>query len=151
MGNFFECFNNLDSVRCLGNNVFLEANPPFDVFVMDRLLERVDQLLEAVAAIPGNGEQNLDLQVLFALPEWQTSTFRTDSPITRLQASRFLAETRGRRPHMHHYVKGRCWDWSKLSEERGPPLAPGVSKSRVALLRSSSGSSDSSAVRPASD
>merc|ERR1712232_160684 len=99
---------------------------------------------EGTAASQSNGAsaQPLLLHFLLAFPEWQTNAFRTSSPVTRIQKSRFLLETRVRRPNQHHYVKGRCWGWSKLPEERGPPLAKGVSKSRLALLGVGAGLND---------
>lgn len=140
LGNFFRTFRDVDDVRLLGRNVFFECNPPFDVFVMDRLIDRVEMLLESVQehcqAIEDECTNSQTLSFLLAFPEWQPNSFRAESPITRLQESRFLRGTRIRRPHQHRYIKGRCWSWSKLPETRGPPLGPGVSKSRITLLSS---------------
>ncbi|CAD7970449.1 unnamed protein product [Amoebophrya sp. A120] len=120
-----------------GAPYFFEVNPPFDVDVIHRVLTAIERTLSSSQrnSVDANKDSSTSKQATFLLivPEWlQQGTFRKNSPIDRILSSKFLRATVVKKPHKHKYVKGRCWHWKKM--ENGPPLSPGVSKSRATLL-----------------
>ncbi|CAD7946312.1 unnamed protein product [Amoebophrya sp. A25] len=121
-GSFFD----LDALP--SDTDLFEVNPPFDVVFIERTLEKIENHLGAGCGRP--------LAFLIILPEWLSQgAFRAKSPIDDvLLKSFYLRATAVRRPHKHKYVRGRCWHWRKLPTETGPPLQPGISKSRATIL-----------------
>lgn len=106
--------------------LFFEANPPFDVTVIERTVKRIEALLE---------QTEKKASFLLVVPEWlPQGDFRPTGPIALIKEGRYHKASIIKRPHRHQYVKGRCWDWGGLPLERGPPVSPGVSKSRAALF-----------------
>eukprot|EP00392_Amoebophrya_sp_AT5.2_P001586 g1588.t1 len=119
-----------------------EVNPPFDVHVIENVLRKVEEILgmkststSPLASTETDFRKKRNVAFLLVIPEWlEQGSFRPDSPIDTLLRSNFLQASIVKRPHKHSYVKGRCWHWSKLPLERGPPSQPGVSKSRMSVF-----------------